>query len=94
MKNILKLFAFTILVISAEAHVKLDFPLGGETFTAGDTINIQWHVLIPHSQDNWDLFFSPDGGMTWEEIKLNISPTVLNYLWEVPRVITHQGRIK
>ena len=91
MKKIFNSLAFIILVSSANAHVVLDFPTGGETFTAGDTINIQWHIQIPHTQENWDLFFSSDGGITWQVIQLDINTSILNYLWEVPRVATQQG---
>jgi len=94
MMKIIKALAIIILVGSAKAHVVLDFPLGGETFTAGDTVNIQWHIQIQHDLQNWDLFFSPDGGITWQVIQLDLDPYVLNYQWVVPRVATQQGRIK
>ncbi len=94
MMKIIKALAIIILVGSAKAHVVLDFPLGGETFTAGDTVNIQWHIQIQHDLQNWDLFFSPDGGITWQVIQLDLDPSVLNYQWVVPRVATQQGRIK
>jgi NAD(P)H-dependent FMN reductase len=29
---------------------------------AGANVNIQWHIAIFHNQENWDLYFSPDGG--------------------------------
>lgn len=94
MKNIIKILSIIFLLGSAEAHVGLDSPVGGETFTEGDTVNIQWHIEIQHTLKNWDLFFSPDGGVTWEVIQLDLDPSTLNYLWEVPRVATHQGRIR
>ncbi len=94
MKNILKMFVFIILVSNAEAHVRLNFPSGGETFSAGDTINIRWQIQIIHPQENWDLFFSPDAGITWQVIQLDIDKSVLNYLWELPRIATQQGRIR
>jgi hypothetical protein len=76
------------------SHVALDYPAGGETFTAGQTVNIQWHVVIPHSQDNWDLYFSADGGSSWEAIQLDLPVNQLNYQWTVPQRTTQTGRIK
>ncbi len=57
------LLSSLILAGSAPAHVQLDYPVGGETFVAGEIIEIQWHVLLPHQEHtDWDLFFSSDGG--------------------------------
>lgn len=81
-------------VSSIFSHVALDYPVGGETFTAGQTVNIQWHVVIPHSQDNWDLYFSADGGSSWEAIQLDLPVNQLSYQWTVPQRPTHTGRIK
>jgi len=66
------------------AHVELDYPQGGETFMSGEIVTIQWHIAIAHNTLNWDLYFSPDGGMTWEAIQIDIPPGELSYLWEVP----------
>ncbi|MCH9029986.1 MAG: hypothetical protein IH819_10325, partial [Bacteroidetes bacterium] len=86
--KIFKVLAIIILIGSAKAHVKPDFPVGSETFTAGDTVNIQWHIQVQHPIMNWDLYFSPDGGITWQEIQIDLDPSALKYLWEVPRVAT------
>ena len=45
----------------AEAHVGLNVPVGGEVFVVEEVVRIEWIVLVSHTQDNWDLFFSPDG---------------------------------
>ncbi|MGB4850625.1 MAG: T9SS type A sorting domain-containing protein [Saprospiraceae bacterium] len=76
------------------AHVKLDYPVGGETFTSGTTVNIQWHVTIAHNTLNWILYYSPDGGINWETIQSNIPPGQLSYLWQVPAGATTQGQIR
>jgi len=94
MKKIFTTLAIIILVGSAKAHVGLDFPVGGETFTAGENVNIQWHIEIQHTLKNWDLFYSTDGGVTWEIIQLDLDPSILNYVWKVPRVATQQARIR
>ncbi|MGB3079885.1 MAG: hypothetical protein WBB31_12450, partial [Saprospiraceae bacterium] len=76
------------------AHVKLDNPLGGETYTTGTMVNIQWHVTIAHNTLNWILYYSPDGGGNWETIESNIPPGQLSYMWQVPTGVTTQGRIR
>ena len=83
-----------LLAGSATAHVALDFPVGGETFGVGDTVNIQWHVVVPHAQENWDLHFSPDGGANWEPIQLDMPVSQLSFLWIVPPVVTEQAQVR
>lgn len=92
--KILMLFAAFAVGTTAKAHVALDYPVGGETFNQGDTVNIQWHIVIPHDLQNWDLYFSDDGGAIWQPIELDLPPAQLNYLWVVPGDPTTQGRIK
>ncbi len=98
MKNFKFLIFFPVLLSLSStqvfSHVALDYPAGGETFMAGESVNIQWHVVIPHSQENWDLYFSADGGTTWEAVQLNLPVNQLNYQWVVPRHQTQNGRIK
>jgi len=91
---IIPLVMLMALGSAARAHVSLDYPVGGETFNQGDTVNVQWHILIPHDLQNWDLYFSDDGGATWQVIELDLPPSQFNYLWVVPGIATTQGRIK
>jgi len=79
---------------NVSAHVALDYPLGGETFIVGQTITIEWHIVAHHNTLNWDLFFSPDGGVTWDTIQLDIPTSQLSYEWEVPDIPTTQGRVR
>jgi hypothetical protein len=83
-----------IVVDCTVAHVVLDYPVGGETFVIGDNVNIQWHISISHNQENWDLYFSDDGGANWEAIQLDLHPAQLSYQWIVPQLATEQARIK
>ena len=78
----------------ANAHVGLDVPIGGEVFTAGDVVSIEWTLIVPHEQENWDLYFSSDGGKNWEEIELDLPVTQFSYQWIVPDLITDEGKIK
>ena len=90
------LFITLMLGCSVElfAHVALDYPVGGETYIQGQTVTIQWHIVAFHQQLNWDLYFSSDGGDTWQPIQLDIPVDSLSYTWVVPAVVTSQGRIK
>jgi hypothetical protein len=80
--------------IQVMAHVGLVYPESGEIFNAGETVNIQWEIVVPHNTQNWDLYFSPDGGSNWDPIKLDIDVDSLSYKWTVPDVATSQGRIR
>jgi len=75
------------------AHVELDYPTGGETLTSGTAVTIQWHITISHITLNWDLLYSPDGGMTWEAIQMDIPPGELSFIWQVPAGFTNQARV-
>jgi hypothetical protein len=91
---LIALLAFVSLAASAAAHVSLDYPIGGETFTAGEIVTVQWHILVQHDQEDWDLYFSSDGGTTYDPIELDLPVEQLQYDWTVPDVLTEQGRIK
>ena len=47
-----------------------------------------------HNTQNWELYFSPDGGDTWSEISKNIGVSDREYKWVVPEVETAKGRIR
>jgi len=81
-------------VISSQAHVELLSPTGGESYNSGVSINIQWQELINHNTLNWDLYFSSNGGTSWELIKADIAYETLNYVWILPDISSSQARIK
>lgn len=98
MKNVaaslLVLFFSMPLALSADAHVTLLYPAGGESFEPGAHIQISWRIDVPHNQENWDLYFSSDGGATWEAIALDLSVDQLTYDWVVPGIETTEARIR
>ena len=83
-----------ILSENTYSHVVLDYPIGGETFQVGEVVTIRWQVAINHGPANWDLFFSEDGGSSWESIALNLPETQLTYNWTVPNITTDSGQVK
>lgn len=59
-----------------------------------EVVQIQWQLAQYHGPANWDLYFSSNGGLTWETIALNLPETQLTYDWTVPNIETNSGRIK
>lgn len=88
------LLLFAILTINVSAHITLNYPDGGENFQMGDVVKIQWRVSVNHGPANLDLFFSSNGGITWEAIVLNLADTLETYDWTVPNIETDSGRVK
>ncbi len=83
-----------VFSVSSRAHVGLDFPLGGETFEANAVITIRWHIQIDHGPCNWDLYFSSNGGASFQAIAIDLPKTQLTYDWTVPAIATQQGVIR
>ena len=57
MKNYLTLILLFVIEAQAYGHVELILPQGGEAFTVGEEVLIEWKVIIPHDSQNWDLLF-------------------------------------
>jgi hypothetical protein len=79
---------------SLMAHVVLDYPQGGETFNPGQVVTIQWHISIPHDTQNWDIYFSSNGGGDWTPLELNLPVGSLSFQWTVQEITTTQARIR
>ena len=94
MKVLLTVCLMLLVMSHTLAHVMLDSPTGGESYDPDQTVNISWHILVVHPQENWDLYFSTDGGSTWQDLALDIPSDQLSYSWTVPDVETSQARIK
>ena len=77
-----------------EAHVSLLNPIGGEVFSPGDMVTLEWQEVVSHNTLDWDLYFSIDGGLTWDIIKMDIPLGTLSYQWVVPKVQTTEGQIR
>jgi len=66
---------FYALASVATAHVQLDTPNGGEFITAGQTYRVEWHITVPHGQENWDLAYSTTGSMgPWIDVAVDLPP--------------------
>lgn len=66
------------------AHVSLVYPKGGEHFTPGQQINIQWKVEVDHGANTWELYFSLNKGISWDTLATGIKKSQLSYEWTIP----------
>lgn len=80
--------------LQIHAHVDLNYPLGGEEFSPGDTVNITWTETVKHNTFNWDLFISTDGGQARTPLMEDIPLEILYYQWIVPNMPGVEVRIK
>jgi len=98
MKNLRYYALLTCVIIfsslRALAHVELDNPKGGEVFAPGEFVTIEWHSTIEHVQIGWNLFFSPDGGITWDTLAMGLEIERNSFLWAVPDYDTDHGKIR
>jgi len=95
MKKFSVAFLFVLTaVFQLKAHVDLLNPLGGETFTPGNAMSIEWEEIQTHETLNWDILFSSDGGITWDTVKSNLPVNTMIYSWFVPETYTMKGQIK
>ncbi len=75
----------------AFGHVQVNDPNGGEVFQVGDTVTIEWQILIAHTLLNWDVWYSTNSGVgPWTPIAMDLpagSPAVgsiHSYEWTIP----------
>jgi hypothetical protein len=87
------------LAFAADAHLvagSLSIK-GGETFSAGGTVNVKWRQDVGHD-GKYDFKYSKDGGATWTDVEKNKQlPTgagEITYAWTVPAEATTQGQFR
>lgn len=89
------LLAFFLFNKNANAHVRLITPTGGENIIVNEVVIIKWETLISHPpQNGWDLYFSTDGGNSWETIQEGIPTSQVEYEWIVPGSPTQQAKVR
>ncbi|NQY66636.1 MAG: T9SS type A sorting domain-containing protein [Flavobacteriales bacterium] len=98
MKKLIFINFFSILIaISSYGHVDLLSPEGGETYTVGDVVLINWYEVVYHSTVTWDLYYSGDGGNTFNALTAPITydanTATHNYLWTVPDTVGNDFQI-
>ncbi|MFT5052810.1 MAG: hypothetical protein ACI8QZ_004248 [Chlamydiales bacterium] len=76
--------------VSAQAHVSLLLPNGGEVLQVGETYQVRWTVDIAHNLQNWDLWYSTTGAAPWTALATDLPPgsgavgSIHTYDWTVP----------
>ena len=92
--TLLTIIILVFAVSISKAHVDLDSPKGGETFIPGSEITIKWTETQDHGENDWDLFYSVDGGSVWHEIAIDIEEASRDYTWDVPFAETAIAKVK
>ena len=90
----LTLLILLFTISFSHAHVRIDSPKGGETFAPSTIITIKWTETQDHGENDFDLYYSLDGGEVWKEIALDIEDASSEYTWEVPFAETSNAKIK
>ncbi len=95
------MFGMSLSASPAAGHVILDKPNGGESLGAGSVFTIEWHIQIPHTLLNWDLWYSTTGvDGPWIIIAMNLPPgdpaggSIHTYDWTVPDDLSDQVRVR
>lgn len=86
---------FTI-ALAADSLV-VNSPNGGEFLTAGASAPIQFNASGPLVGDNFHIQYSPDMGLTWNDIETNIQivgPNPRLYAWTVPGAFVSTNLIR
>ncbi|HZV70685.1 MAG TPA: T9SS type A sorting domain-containing protein [Saprospiraceae bacterium] len=76
------------------AHVGVVYPVGGETFTTGYSIEIEWEILQEHELLDWNVYYSVDSGDNWIALAIGLPASQLSFHWVLPAVETELGKIK
>ncbi|MBM3432328.1 MAG: T9SS type A sorting domain-containing protein [Bacteroidetes bacterium] len=71
---------------------KLTFPVGGESFRPGQSINIQWDATA--TSGGYDLEYSIDNGASWTSIVTGLVATTDQFLWITPSITSDQVRVR
>ncbi len=82
------------VTVAPPPSITITRPAGGETFTAGNTEQIQWTTV---GVDDVRMAFSADDGQTWTTVAETVDtqdPEWCDYTWTVPNIPTNQARIQ
>ncbi len=86
---------------SANAHVILNDPNGGEVLEVGSVFTIEWQIQISHDLQNWDVWYSTTGNNgPWIEVAMDLAPgsgavgSIHTYDWTVPDTVSDQAFVR
>lgn len=86
---------------AADAHLHIDAGVGGEVLEVGTVFTIEWHIVVAHALENWDITYSTNGiNGPWLPVVTDLpagDPTqgsVHTYDWVVPNTVSSEVRIR
>lgn len=82
--------AYTIVWEMLNDDIKLTYPAGGEGFTAGEKVRIQWDAYGTAS--NFTLRYSPNNGITWNPL-ITLSGEKREFDWTLPNIENGEMRL-
>lgn len=91
-----------VFLPTAQAHVTLASPNGGETLTGNSSYTIDWYPNPAHPMGDWDLYYSVTSNSSdWITIAENLYPgdttptgVHLTYSWTVPNIAASNAWVK
>ena len=94
MKNFLYLIAIFFIshiAVYAQDDIYLTQPFGGEHFTTGTSVSIQWQTTQTGTAD---IEFTSDGGGNWSVLQSDVALSAGSINWNIPEVSSTECRIK
>ncbi len=86
MRHFISIFVLAVIIAQpTAAHVTLTLPSGGERFSTGSIVSIEWRETQQHNTLNWDVYLSEDNGVTWQQIAFDLPYESRKFLWTVPK---------
>jgi len=73
--------------------IKLLNPVGGESWTPGDQVQIKWQATDNIGVDSLVIFFSSDAGANWSFVAVQ-NATDSIFTWTVPEIKSNSGMIQ
>ncbi len=74
--------------------VAVTAPNGGESYSAGQNVNITWTASDNFTVNHVDLYYSTDGGATFPNLIASNEPNDGSYTWVAPSVYTTMARVR
>lgn len=74
--------------------LQLIAPAGGESYSAGETVQIAWVTESYWTESGYSLEYSLDGGKTFDYIDAAVPPGARSYSWTAPADVTGEAVVR